>query len=131
MNDVDFPETVGRYVKLVAVSEIQNRAWASIAELSFTGCNNNTGLFDVTSYSLEAFPIPANDIINVSLPFNNGIHSFEYFVVSATGQQLESGKLNPTAEKITLNVSNYPTGNYFVIMRSENGTLYRVKFIKQ
>ncbi len=131
MNDVVFAEKVGRYVKLVAVSEIQNRAWTSIAELSFTGCNNKTGLFDITSYSLEAFPVPANDVINVSLPFNNGIHSFTYFVVSATGQQLESGKLNPTAEKITLNISNYPTGNYFVIMRSEQGILYRVKFIKQ
>ncbi len=130
MNNVSFPETVGRYVKLVAVSEIQQRAWTSIAELSFTGCYDDTGLFDVTSYALEAFPIPANNIINVSLPFNNGVHSFEYYVVSATGQYLESGKLNPTDEKITLNVSNYPTGNYFVIMRAENGTLYRVKFIK-
>ncbi len=131
MNDVDFPETVGRYVKLVALSEIDNKAWTSVAELSFTGCDNTSGLFNLETYSLKAFPIPTNNVINISLPFNNGGNTFEYYVISATGQQLDRGETLPNSDKLSINVNQYPTGNYFVVMRSETGTLYRVKFIKE
>ncbi len=127
---VEFPETVGRYVKLVATSEIYNRAWTSIAELTFKGCKNGTGLSEVKTYKLDAFPIPANSVINIPLPSNNGVDEFDYYVISSNGQQLEKGHLRADKEYLSINVNYYPKGHYFVLLRAKNGTLYNVKFIK-
>ncbi len=127
-NTIEFNRTLGRYVKLVATSEIKGRPWTSIAELSFKGCREKTGISDIKTYTLNAFPIPANDIINIPIP--NGSDEFDYFVFSLKGQQLDNGHIKADKDYLSINVNHYSKGYYLVVLRAKNGTMFNVKFIK-
>lgn len=129
---INIKPTVGRYVKLIALSEVQGRGFTSIAELDFVCCRVPTSINRYFSdEKIHAFPIPASNIFTVNLPFQNGTNSYFYSVFNMSGQLMESGKATETQTSIEINVSNYPSGQYFVTLRDVAGVNFRVKFIKK
>ena len=129
---IDFPVKTGRYVKLVALSEVNGNNWTSVAEIGFIGCKVTTSVNNYFSdATVHAFPIPASNMITVNLPFQNGLNAYSYTVFSSAGQLLESGKAGENQTSLSIDVSNYSSGNYFVILEDKTGINYRVKFIKR
>ena len=44
---------------------------------------------------------------------------------------METGKAGDTQTSIQINVTNYATGQYFVLLQDAAGINYRVKFVKK
>lgn len=129
---VTFDKADGRYVKLVALNEVKGRAWTSIAELTFLGCNISTGVFNIENNTeITAFPIPTSNELIVNLPYQDGISNFTYTVYAANGMQMDRGKTNVDDKTLKINVTDYAPGYYFVSMQGVNSPIYRVKFIKR
>lgn len=125
-----FPPTTGRYVRFVALSEVNGNAWSSCAEISFVGCYGTTGLHDITKeFNVKAFPIPAKTSLRISLPFSNGTNG-DFVIYSSTGQQVETGKINANQQEISVDVANYKAGYYFINITDNNGITYKAKFVK-
>lgn len=128
----DITPTIGRYVKFVALSEVNGSGYTSIAELDFVACRTSTSVNKYFSdEKIHAFPIPASNVFTVNLPFQNGMNSYTYNVFSTTGQLMETGKAGDTQTSIQINVTNYATGQYFVLLQDAAGINYRVKFVKK
>lgn len=129
---LEFTPKAGRYAKLIALSEINGANWTSAAEIGFVGCKVTTAVNEYFyDASVRAFPIPTSNRITVNLPFQNGLNSYTYNVFSTSGQQITSGKAGENQNAITIDVQNYPSGYYFVILRDKTGITYRTKFIKK
>ena len=128
---VTFPEKTGRYARLRALSEVNDNPWTSAAEISFIGCNLATGIDELMfDQILTAFPVPANSVLSVTLPFNDGIHPYSYVVYNAAGQQIDNGIAESSLKVLHVDVSNYPSGYYFVNITDVKGRNYRAKFTR-
>lgn len=128
---VSFDAKTGRYARLRALSEVNDNAWTSAAEISFVGCNMATGIEELLrDQQINAFPVPANAQISVTLPFNDGINPYSYTVYNAAGQQMESGLAESSLKVLRIDVSEYPSGYYFVNITDSKGHNYRAKFTR-
>lgn len=129
---IKFPEKPGQYVRLVALSEVNGNAWTSAAELTFVGCRilsaNNTPELNT---EINAFPVPANEQITITLPFNNGVNTYNYTVFTTDGKQIFNGKADANQHELKFDIGNYEKGYYFVSLTDSNGISYRAKFVKQ
>ncbi|MEY3398669.1 MAG: hypothetical protein RL220_1263, partial [Bacteroidota bacterium] len=70
--------------------------------------------------SLNLFPNPAGDIIQISLPKTfTGIQQFE--ITDITGRKVQSGQLSSTdeANMYTINVGHFSPGQYVLMVSSE------------
>jgi hypothetical protein len=126
-----FDESViGRYFRVVALSEVNGNDWASAAEFSLVGCTDLTATHSVMDayQDLQAFPVPTLGMVNVTIP--SGL-SFEYSLLSSYGQVLEQGHIQRSTGTFPLNLEPYPSGVYMVQMRNNQGVVYRVKLIKK
>ncbi|MEA1899120.1 MAG: discoidin domain-containing protein [Bacteroidota bacterium] len=122
---------LAQYFRLVATSEVNDGPWTSVAEITLVGCYEEQAV-NVKNVSrdnsIKAFPVPANNMVNISLP-NSGM--FVFSVYSLTGQFHEQGVIERSSDSYSLNLNNYLSGIYIIKLVDENGTIYRVKFIKE
>ena len=127
--DFDTP-IIGRYFRLVALSEINDGPWASAAEFSFVGCSNfDNSLAEQSNMKhLKAFPIPTNGSLSVSLPIGN---SFSYDVYNLTGQRCKTGQFKRSQNSQEFDLSEMSLGTYIIVLRNELGAIYRVKVMKE
>ena len=126
-----FDESViGQYFRLVALSEVNGNAWASAAEFSMVGCTDLTSIpNNLDNYQdLQAFPIPSSGNVNITLPSGN---NFDYTLVSTYGKIISQGTIQEQSNSFSLNLETYPPGIYIVQIKGEQGTVYRVKLVKQ
>jgi len=126
---LDVPKS-GRYFRLKALSEVNNGVWASAAEFTLTGCNVDvTGISqNDAEYSINAFPIPAHDEVNITLP---SASNFRYNLFTSSGRLLGQGMINAGEKMHTFNLSGYPIGLYFIRLTDKSGIVYRIKIIRQ
>lgn len=127
---IDFVEPpIGSYFKLVALSEVNGGPWSSAAEFSIVGCNYVDVSIDQLSPNsdLKAFPVPSSGVVQVALPSGR---EFDFVVYSITGQEIEKGTFIRSSDTYQIDLSNSPTGSYFIILQNENGSTYRVKVEK-
>jgi len=119
---------IGRYLRLVALSEINGNAWASAAEFDIKACYHiEVGTNELKDYqSLKAFPVPTQGLFEISLPAN-GV--FNYSIYSLSGQVIESGQSEMGDESLDLDLSGLATGVYVVKLVDEEGRAYFVKVV--
>ena len=121
---------IGRYFRLVGLSEVNGNAWSSAAEFSFVGCTDIT--YDIAQNkdkeSLHAYPIPTDGIVNVSLPDGN---KFNYKIVTIGGKVVDQGHISRLNDVVSFNMSRYLGGIYIIHLTNEAGIIFRVKVIKE
>ena len=120
----------GRYFRLLALSEVNGNPWASVAELSLTGCvdwpaGDSPSL---PVLRMPAFPVPTAGIVRVPLP---GDEPFGYRVVSVTGGIRLRGSVTPAAGMAEVDLSALPAGTYLLLFRKAGSQEYRVRVVRE
>ena len=85
---------------------------------------NNVG---TTLNSLEVYPNPSHDYIEVKLPSSD---NFELKIMDVAGKIISTEKIDKNIQKIKLDVSKYANGMYYLQLNSAS-TKYHSSFIKQ
>jgi len=120
---------IGKYIRLVGLSEVNGNPWSSAAELSVVGCTDIT--YDVGSNcgkgNFTAFPVPTTGFVNVSLPKGN---IFNYQIINIGGVVVESGSFYRSADSHTFDLSQNKKGIYIIQLTNNIGVTYRVKVVK-
>lgn len=119
----------GRYLRLVALSEINSNIWASIAELDVRGCfAKATGNAEPLFRALKAFPVPTDGELQIPIP---GAGNYQLSVYDVYGNLRERRNFQPVESMLSLDFSTYAVGNYIVILKAGGGATYKVKVVKQ
>ena len=123
----------GRYLRFKALSEVNGNAWASAAELSVVGCTGGSvGIEDdVPAQKISAFPIPTNGWITLALPESLVNKQYKYLLISSLGQTVGEGYIEKTEGAPRLDLSKQAPGLYFVQITDKQGTIFRIKVVKQ
>jgi hypothetical protein len=116
-----------RYFRIIALSEVNNNAWASAAEFSFIGCyaTPTSSTTDVSPYNF-AYPIPSSGPLTIQIP--DGEYSITIF--DTQGQSKYRNRLSIKAGIYNGDISNLNVGTYILIAESTKGVRYIAKIIK-
>jgi hypothetical protein len=119
----------GRYWKLVALSEVNGNRWASAAEFSITGCNDNMAGSDIAALDtrVKAYPVPTSGAVSLDVPANM---EYSYTILSALGKQVGHGQVNAGSAGQMINFGSFEAGVYLVRIIDKAGALYWVKVVK-
>ncbi len=126
---IEFPEgIIGKYFRLLALSEVNGNAWSSAAEFTMVGCTDITFGNHKRELDTEllAFPVPSNGIVSVSLPSGLG---FSYQIFNANGKSCLQGNIEKQKENHSFDLSSFVSGIYFIKLRDEDGVVYNVKVV--
>lgn len=118
-----------RYMKLRALSEVNDGPWASAAELSVIGCKvvSSSQQNYRTTERLRAFPVPSTGLFTIEVPHSD-INSIQVFNIQGIAIDILSPTYNGEGLKIDLN--NQPSGFYFVKITTQGQKSYHVKLVK-
>ena len=127
---IDFPEgVIGRYFRVLALSEINGGPWASAAEFSMVGCTDLT--YDVPEVSvseeIRAFPVPSNGKVNISLPEGN---NFRIQITDMNGNTIRTGIINENTGDHIIDLSACNSGLYIISLVNPEGIRYHVRVVK-
>ena len=128
---IDFPEgIIGKYFRLLALSEVNGNAWASAAEFTMVGCTDLIyGTFpEYTRQEIKAFPVPGDGQVYLSLPSGS---SFIYHIFNTMGQVCGQGNIGEASENHYFDLRSYKPGVYFIQLRDARGIVYNVKVVKE
>lgn len=118
----------GQYFRLIALSEVNDNAWTSVAEFSVKGCLKTSNTIDAfEEKDLQSFPIPTNNNINISLP---GSQKFDFSIYTISGNIINKGSFVRDGNTHEFDFSSYTNGIYIIVLKDENNILYSVKVIK-
>ena len=138
---VGFTAIPARYVRLTATSEVNNNPWASVAELSFSGCGTVSGFSarmqppaagTITEFSetLSVHPVPTNGPLTVKLPQVTGKGTvLELF--NMNGALVKKQQLSGAETSVQLNIASLPAGMYLLVLKDEAGISHKVRVVKQ
>ena len=127
---VAFPTpVVGRYFRLVALSEVNGNPWASASEFEIKGCYHDpVSTRELLQHqSLKAFPVPTAGVFEISLP-SEGV--FDYSIYSTSGKLIGSGKSSIDEPSLALDLSTFSNGIYVVRLMDLFGRRYFVKVVR-
>ncbi len=121
---------IGRYFRLVALSEVNGNPWASAAEFYLKGCTDITSVENPTAIlpKIEAYPIPVKDQLTISIP-NSSFVAYQIF--STSGSLVSKGEEALNSGQFSLDMSAFLPGIYFLNMMNENGLQFYVKVIRE
>lgn len=119
-----FAQTGGWNINWWQITQQSNAAARTSAELEGTAILTSNTLEQ--SASINVFPNPAQDVLNVQLPESYDAGSGEARIINSTGKVLLKGKLNNGQ----LNISKLPQGLYTIQIGSGE-TIISQRFIKE
>jgi len=120
------------YLRLKALSEVNGNGWSSAAELSMVGClKPASGIRDVYSDDISAFPIPTDGKVNLSILSDNTYRKLNYTLLSLDGCILKQGLLEGYSGELSIDLSSVGSGLYMILLVDDQGIKYRVKVIKK
>lgn len=135
---VSFTALNGRYIRFRALSEVNGNPWASAAEIKLAGCLATaassviTGMpvqpsaSDSKKKTVEIFPNPARDVLNIKLTGYEGNTDVQIYDIQ--GRLVLKKILN--ADWMTVNISRLEAGVYTVKVKNKNEES-TVKMIKK
>jgi hypothetical protein len=121
---------IGRYLRLVALSEVNGNAWASAAEFEVKACYYDpvsTQEVDQVK-TLKAFPVPTNAQFTIPLP-SDEVHN--YSIYNLAGQLMKEGRTMVGSDALECDLSEYANGMYIIKVMNASNRIYRVKVLKQ
>jgi hypothetical protein len=95
------------------IKKFKNEAWVGVEN-------------SVYSENVSVYPNPTSEILNVDFNANQLGGTFQIF--SFTGSLLEEGKIN--ANKLSLDISKWEVGAYFIVTQSGVGTTSKTFVVK-
>ncbi len=128
---IDFPDDIiGKYFRLLALSEINGNAWASAAEFTMVGCTDITygTSFENTSQEITAFPVPSNAQVCISMPSGD---SFTYRILNSKGNVCKKGSIEEGTENHYFDLGSFTPGIYFIQLQDAQNIQYNVKVIRR
>nr|WP_319509491.1 discoidin domain-containing protein [uncultured Draconibacterium sp.] len=121
---VQLPDTVVcKYVRLVALSEVNSNAFTNVAELSLMGYYTkdiSTGVSSVRNKpTIKAYPNPFTNEINVSLDLVDGISLWR--IVSMDGRILKEAQVSHFVNELHITTTDLPAGMYMLEVATGKG----------
>lgn len=119
---------IGRYFKLVALSEVNGGPWASAAELSFLGCVAPVSAVDKSiDLSSKAYPMPVEQQLIIDVPFEG---MYEITCFSTSGQKINSESISSANGQLRYDMSTVKSGIYILKLKANNSSIFKVKVLK-
>jgi len=128
---IEFPEgIIGRYFRVLALSEINGGPWASAAEFTMVGCTDLTYNLpdEKVPGQIHAFPVPSNGKVNISLPAGN---NFRYHLTDMAGHTVKTGIINKNDGDHIMDLSSCNSGMYLLVLVDSKGIRYHVRIVKK
>jgi len=127
---VSFTPKSGRFVRLVALSEVNGNQFVTVAEITVIQSTLSTNGTDFNQPTITAFPIPMKNKLNVNFDGNTNLIGglIKVQLIDIRGTVVFSKKLK-YANTIEINTENFSDGIYFlnVSNRDYNKTLKVIK----
>jgi hypothetical protein len=86
---------------------------------------NTDDLIELDPEYINIYPVPVSEFITIEI--NNKESFFDYFLISMNGNIVGKGKINTNVS--SLNLSNFPCGEYTLLLTS-NSHFFNSKIIK-
>jgi hypothetical protein len=83
---------------------------------------------EIIKNSINVFPNPANDILNVNLNFDLGITFSKIEITNNLGQIIREEDINFKNKTTTINTTELPNGVYLLNLKGENSTIVSKRF---
>ena len=91
---------------------------------------NSLKELDPDSYrdkKIKIYPNPANEILTIEINNLQALQELDFQVLNSVGKQIIKGTIN--SKKYILDVSAYPKGIYFLVVKNKNAYVFRDKFV--
>lgn len=112
---IEWPSGLVEYYTALAANQ-----FVSYVEGPMTGIEKN----HLREYPMTIYPNPANSQVILRAELDNRFHQTEVRVVSVTGQEMlkiSKGTEIPGVFEESIDVSDWPSGMYFIILRTKKG----------
>jgi hypothetical protein len=76
---------------------------------------------------IRAFPVPAGEQVSIPVPVDG---TFSFKVLSADGKIVCQGFSSVSEGKLKIDVGSVISGSYLIVLKSQNGQVFRVKMVK-
>lgn len=118
----------------------RNNAWYSVTVTNFVGCKNRSSVFlhntigikNVSSGVKRAYPVPAEDVLNIDLDKYFGSNGLVVGLLDSKGLKIDvdESEFEIDGKTVSINLEGLPSGVFFVYLQEGDRT-YFVKFIKK
>lgn len=111
---IEFEQTVScKYVKFVALSDVNSTPYTNVAELYIKGAYSNVGINDrLKMIDVSVYPNPFRDIIRVDWDKAEDFDS--YMIYSIDGRLIDEQKVEPGINYLMLQASYLKSGIYVI-----------------
>lgn len=126
---IHFAPVKARYLRLVAISEVNDGPWASAAEFNLKGCYEKSSNTTITQFSedIKASPVPTSGNVDISIPETDIANLLIY---NTQGKCFNDTKYINQDGKISVDLSHLPSGLYIIHIQTYSQRNYKVKVIR-
>jgi hypothetical protein len=78
------------------------------------------------SRNLNVYPNPAKDVVNIGYEFDRSVKDLTVTVIDGVGRTIykETTRVNNNHGSVNLNVANYASGSYFLVVKGDTKVLF-------
>ncbi len=119
-----------RYMRLLALSEVNGNAWASAAEFSFTGCLASFSSYeDATKVKeMKVFPVPSSGIFIIQVP---DWDIQQILTCDAMGRLIKREIQEGNVNEYHIDLHHVPSGVYVITLFTKTGKKYVSRVMKE